>query len=260
MSKESNEEDRVVGDQADLNLSVCGCLEGVRSEQRKGAGGDNQTGRATRRRRGERGLTFICTCMVACQVSGEGSEEETEDEGKGEAVVTEESSEEEAEGEAGADPGGAGDSLRRRTRLKLAGDARVGRAERRARRALAKLPLRPLDGFSRVVLRRRKKPAYVIDKPEVYKYPLGDTYLVFGDAKLQPLNKEADGKVNEVPEDPEQASSLDSESDGLEDLFGIDKKDVEMVMSQANVSRTTAVRALRKNRHDIFNTIMDLTL
>lgn len=36
----------------------------------------------------------------------------------------------------------------------------------------------------------------------------------------------------------------------------MDEKDVEIVMSQANVSRARAVRALRNNQSDIVNAIM----
>ena len=40
------------------------------------------------------------------------------------------------------------------------------------------------------------------------------------------------------------------------DETGIDAKDIELVMSQANVSRGKAVRALRSNGMDIVNAIM----
>ena len=37
-------------------------------------------------------------------------------------------------------------------------------------------------------------------------------------------------------------------------------KDIELVMSQANVSRAKAVRALKNNSNDIVNAIMELTM
>jgi len=40
------------------------------------------------------------------------------------------------------------------------------------------------------------------------------------------------------------------------DESGIEAKDVELVMSQASVSRTKAVRALKNNQNDIVNAIM----
>ena len=40
------------------------------------------------------------------------------------------------------------------------------------------------------------------------------------------------------------------------DETGIEAKDIELVMSQANVSRGKAVRALKNNQNDIVNAIM----
>lgn len=40
------------------------------------------------------------------------------------------------------------------------------------------------------------------------------------------------------------------------DEIGVEVKDIELVMSQANVSRAKAVRALKNNNNDIVNAIM----
>lgn len=40
------------------------------------------------------------------------------------------------------------------------------------------------------------------------------------------------------------------------DETGVEVKDIELVMSQANVSRAKAVRALKNNSNDIVNAIM----
>ena len=40
------------------------------------------------------------------------------------------------------------------------------------------------------------------------------------------------------------------------DETGIETKDIELVMSQANVSRSKAVKALKNNSNDIVNAIM----
>ena len=40
------------------------------------------------------------------------------------------------------------------------------------------------------------------------------------------------------------------------DEAGVDEKDIEIVMSQAVVSRPRAVKALRNNQNDIVNAIM----
>ncbi len=40
----------------------------------------------------------------------------------------------------------------------------------------------------------------------------------------------------------------------------IDENDIEIVMSQAGVNRTIAIKALIKHKNDIVNAIMDLTI
>ena len=44
------------------------------------------------------------------------------------------------------------------------------------------------------------------------------------------------------------------------DETGVEAKDIELVMSQANVSRGKAVKALKNNDNDIVNAIMELTM
>ena len=44
------------------------------------------------------------------------------------------------------------------------------------------------------------------------------------------------------------------------DEMGVEVKDIELVMSQANVSRAKAVRALKNNSNDIVNAIMEITM
>ncbi len=59
------------------------------------------------------------------------------------------------------------------------------------------------------------------------------------------------GAAAPIPED---------EEDEEVDVSGVEEKDIELVMSQANVSRAKAVRALKNNTNDIVNAIMELTM
>ena len=57
------------------------------------------------------------------------------------------------------------------------------------------------------------------------------------------------------------AAIAEEEEEGEEvDASGVEEKDVELVMSQANVSKAKAVKALKNNDNDIVNTIMELTM
>lgn len=58
-----------------------------------------------------------------------------------------------------------------------------------------------------------------------------------------------------------QKPVIEEIEDGAEiDETGVEPKDVELVMSQAGVSRAKAVSALKLNDGDIVNAIMELTM
>jgi nascent polypeptide-associated complex subunit alpha len=53
------------------------------------------------------------------------------------------------------------------------------------------------------------------------------------------------------------AAAIAEEDDDEEvDAEGVEDKDIDLVMSQANVSRTKAIKALKNNANDIVNAIM----
>ena len=56
------------------------------------------------------------------------------------------------------------------------------------------------------------------------------------------------------------ATIPEEEDDEEVDASGVEEKDIELVMSQANVSRAKAIKALKKTENDIVNAIMDLTM
>lgn len=65
------------------------------------------------------------------------------------------------------------------------------RAEKKARKAIAKLGLKPVPRILRVTIRKSKNILFVIQKPDVYKSPASDTYIVFGEAKIEDLSQKA---------------------------------------------------------------------
>lgn len=50
---------------------------------------------------------------------------------------------------------------------------------------MSKLGLRQVTGVTRVTIRKSKNILFVITKPDVYKSPASDTYIVFGEAKVR---------------------------------------------------------------------------
>lgn len=201
---------------------------------------------------------------------------------------------------------------------------------------MSKLGLRQVTGVTRVTIRKSKNILFVITKPDVYKSPASDTYIVFGEAKVhfkqyppQLLSVATRGLIeilvycsscivfsfyslfSRSKIFPSKLSWLLQKSSRYrEKLFqtsrkthrrqqyrrrakkkrwdagflkrnsnlhificgvtnyphplyvfkvdetGVEVKDIELVMSQANVSRAKAVRALKNNNNDIVNAIM----
>jgi len=148
--------------------------------------------------------------------------------------------------------------------------AKQSRGEKKARKAMTKLGLKSVPGVSRVTIRKSKNILFVINKPDVYKSPAGDTHIVFGEAKIEDLSQQAQMEAAQKFKAPEPANVLqkskveavpEEESDDEElDAAGVEEKDIELVMQQAGVSRNKAVKALKKNDSDIVNAIMELTM
>merc|ERR1711879_336264 len=154
------------------------------------------------------------------------------------------------------------------------------RGEKKARKIMGKLGLKQVAGVTRVTIRKSKNILFVINKPDVYKNPASDTYIVFGEAEIEDLSQQAQidaaKKFNaaEAPQPSEmggtgttgpavpggQPAIPEDDEDEEVDEEGVEDKDIEFVMSQANVSRSKAVKALKNNSNDIVNAIMELTM
>jgi len=163
----------------------------------------------------------------------------------------------------------------------LTGDDMTGakskqsRGEKKARKIMSKLGLKQVAGVSRVTIRKSKNILFVINKPDVYKNPASDTYIVFGEAKIEDLSQQAQMeaaqkfKAAEASAPSEMGGSgttghaaipEEEDEDDEVDETGVEAKDIELVMTQANVSRGKAVKALKNNGNDIVNAIMELTM
>jgi len=168
--------------------------------------------------------------------------------------------------------------------------------KKKARKAIAKLGLRPVQGILRVTIRKSKNILFVIQKPDVYKSPASDTYIVFGEAKIEDLSQRAQiaaanqfknlgqnqTQNNQTSNDQtsttlnnnektltEKSTTIQSntktetiqeetDEDEQVDSEGIEENDIQLVMSQSKTSRSKAIKALRKCNNDIVNAIMEL--
>ena len=157
--------------------------------------------------------------------------------------------------------------------IDMVSKAKQSRGEKKARKIMSKLGLKQVQGVNRVTIRKSKNILFVINKPDVYKNPVSDTYIVFGEAKIEDLSQQAQvaaaEKFKEVNPAGDGAAGnpttsvapIAEESEDEEvDETGVEDKDVELVMTQANVSRSKAIKALKNNQNDIVNAIMELTM
>lgn len=153
----------------------------------------------------------------------------------------------------------------------LGSKAKQSRSEKKARKAMSKLGLKSVSGVKRVTIRKSKNILFVINKPDVYKSPASDTFIVFGEAKIEDLSQQAQVQAAEKFKAPQptsvipeaKAAAIEHEEESEEEEVnetGVEENDIELVMQQANVSRSKAVMALRNNDNDIVNAIMELTM
>lgn len=156
--------------------------------------------------------------------------------------------------------------------IDLVSKAKQSRGEKKARKIMLKLGLKQIQGVNRVTIRKSKNILFVINNPDVYKNPHSDTYIVFGEAKIEDLSQQAQVAAAEKFKTPEAAGGSDAigatssvapiaeEDEEDVDETGVDEKDIDLVMNQANTSRGKAIKALKNHNNDIVNAIMELTM
>jgi len=165
-----------------------------------------------------------------------------------------------------------------------AASGKINRLEKKSRKAISKLGLKPVFGIERVTVKKAQDILFVIAKPDIYKTQGSDTYVIFGEAKIENLsNSQLASKVKEVIENHEGAGAEITEeklnetapvvqevqpqkpkieeitTDEPLDESGLDPADIDILVGQSNVSRARAVKALKETNGDIVNAIMKLT-
>lgn len=134
-------------------------------------------------------------------------------------------------------------------------------------------PSQVVPEVSRVMIRKNKNIIFTIADPDVFKSPASDTYVIFGEAKIEDVNamfqQEAARQMAAAKEQAQlsagtqgeaKAAAAEEEDDGEVDETGLDPKDIDLIMSQAGVSRSKAVKALKKTDGDLVSAIMELTM
>ena len=154
------------------------------------------------------------------------------------------------------------------------------RAEKKSRKAMQKLGMRPIPGVVRMSVKKSNQVLFVITQPDVFKSPNADTYVIFGEAKTEDSGQMAAAaaqaaqaqqaaaaaqttKQKVQPEGmaapPMEKVQEEPAEEAPSEIEGVESKDIELVMSQAGCSRAKAIKALQENDCDLVNAIMSLT-
>ncbi|XP_019437306.1 PREDICTED: nascent polypeptide-associated complex subunit alpha-like protein 2 isoform X3 [Lupinus angustifolius] len=150
--------------------------------------------------------------------------------------------------------------------------SKQSRSEKKSRKAMLKLGLKPVTGVSRVTINRTKNVLFFISKPDVFKSPNSETYVIFGEAKIEDLSSQLQNQaaqqfrmpdIQSLTEKPDHGASAtgtqpDEEEEEVDEA-GVAPHDIDLVMTQAGVSRSKAVKALKTHDGDIVGAIMELT-
>merc|ERR1712183_877861 len=120
--------------------------------------------------------------------------------------------------------------------------AKQSRSEKKSRKAMQKLGMKPVPGIMRVTVKKSKNILFVISKPDVFKSPASDTYIIFGEAKIEDLSAQAQTAAAEQFKAPEvvDAPGLTNKAadkpvveeldeSGEVDETGVEPKDVDLV-------------------------------
>ncbi|XP_021762809.1 nascent polypeptide-associated complex subunit alpha-like protein 5 [Chenopodium quinoa] len=164
------------------------------------------------------------------------------------------------------------------TTLTSAEGIKQSRSEKKSRKAMLKLGLKPVSGVSRVTIKRAKNVrisphetyCFFISKPDVFKSPYSETYVIFGEAKIEDLSSQLQTQAAQQFRLPDMSSMManseasaasaaaQEEEEEIDDT-GVEPRDIELVMTQAGVSKGKAVNALKAHDGDIVGAIMELT-
>merc|ERR1712054_539068 len=155
------------------------------------------------------------------------------------------------------------------------GKGKQSRSEKKSRKAMQKLGMKPVPGIIRVTVKKSKNILFVIKEPDVFKTNSDSakapaTYIVFGKAEIEDLSAQATSAAVEqfkapgagldaAPDDAPKLEVAEGDDEADEDAAGLDENDIELVVKQAGVSKAKAIKALKQNENDVVNAIMALS-
>ncbi|EMS56646.1 hypothetical protein TRIUR3_12179 [Triticum urartu] len=119
------------------------------------------------------------------------------------------------------------------------GRSRQSRSEKKSRKAMEKLGMKAITGVSRVTIKKSKTVMYVLSKPDVFKSSQSDTYVMFGEVKVEDPSTKLQTQAAEQFKTPGPSSVISmgeqsvaaAQDDEEVDDSDVHKKDVKLVMT-----------------------------
>jgi len=152
----------------------------------------------------------------------------------------------------------------------------LNRGEKKCRKALQKLGMKEMTGFTRVALRKRDGVIFIMNDPDVFKSS-ESSYVCFGELKIDDPNQRlpqmeankfsdqqqqiaaAQAMAAQQQNPVEETKKVAESNEAPESEEGITASHIDMVMNHASCSRNEAIRALRTANDDMIAAVMQLT-
>lgn len=156
--------------------------------------------------------------------------------------------------------------------------SRQSRNEKKARKAVLRLGMKPMPEIVRVIIHKAKQAWFVLSKPDVFKSLSSDTYVIFGQAEnmASQAHTEAAQRFTQgalpfgatdqanvgsgaVMAAAKAAASANTAKPQAVDMSGINPKDVELIVNQLGCTPAEAAKALRDTNNDLVEAILQIT-
>merc|ERR1712000_294904 len=146
---------------------------------------------------------------------------------------------------------------------------RQSKSEKKARKQIQKLGLRQITDITRVTIKKSKNVIFAISNPDVFKSPSSETYVIFGEVKVDDFGQQTglqqaaasldtDADDDDIPAlEEETPAATVEEVPAAEGEFP--EQDIELIMKQGEATREQAIDALQKSNGDVVNALMELT-
>lgn len=137
---------------------------------------------------------------------------------------------------------------------------KVSKGEKKFKKAMSKMGMKPVDGITRVTLKTSKNFILYIDGPEVMKAPgAEESYIVFGEARFLDFTKNAAASQLDKFKTAQDATPVeggDANAEGnTTEATEIPEETIDTLIEYTSCTKEQAVEALTKTGGDLVEAI-----